>query len=203
MPTPEYRGKWFPNGGPQEDPLCHWFRKVVYKDLPNQFVCYDVDFILHRYKTLGDRDFQCIMCVEVKRGIETLTIEQHDTLTILGQFLRNRFANPNKLQVSRCGDLAWSPRNQKFVHVVAFGFHFLYLAENAPAEGSKMEWDGRPVTYDELVSFCTFERDPDTWQKITLDRVNYSADTEPTPIPQNKFFTERYVKLTETQALLL
>jgi len=83
-----------------ETSFGRWIRDNPRLDSRDGLVVYDVDYIVHKYKTVErpgklSREFQLMMLVEVKTRNSDVTEEQRDTLYILNQIIENRKANRN------------------------------------------------------------------------------------------------------------
>ena len=143
-------------------------------------VSFDCDVLLHKYltynDTLGSRDIQAMMFIEVKTFGAEMTGAQRDTLGILNQILRNRKGTPNakkrRIQAS-CGDSkdkAWSKLNKKWVIIRLFGGHLLQFSGQCPITSQEIEWDRKPIKVEQLVLLLRFELDPDTLMPIDWRR---------------------------------
>jgi hypothetical protein len=146
-----------------------WFRGQ--KELDSRdtgIVRFDLDMLLHKYKVCidgkGDRDIQCMMFVEVKTFMAKPSMAQTDTLSMLGQVLRNRKQNihsdPRK-QVQYQTRKVFSKLLNKDVTIKLFGAHLLQLERTNPDNSSVILWDYKPVTKQILMELLRFERDPD------------------------------------------
>jgi hypothetical protein len=156
---------------PLELPFEAWFRSTP--DLAKfDLVRFDNDMIIHRYNfsedRIGQREVQALMFVEVKRGIEQMDIAQADTLWTLGQVLRNRQGNMHAkrkygqlrdhVPLARC----YSLRLNRKIAIRLYGAHLLQLSGEDPIVSKSMRWDGKAISYEDLVQILRFERDPDT-----------------------------------------
>lgn len=133
------------------------------------FVCCDMDYIVHRYKTdRYGRDVQCIMFVEVKtRGGEP-TKSQADTLVLIDQFLNNRRHTPTKSSGKRSlngtRSRALSLVVGREVTVRAYGGYLLQFEQTGPDDSAWIRW-GRnrtEITPDQLAQILRFDIDPET-----------------------------------------
>lgn len=142
--------------------FCAWMRRC--KDLPSYgddfgFVASDNDLTIHRYKTsvdsIGTREVQGIMQIEIKTRNGKPPASQTDTLTKLNLF---------------CGD-----KTVNGVSIRFFGVFVLVLPGTHPTETELMWWGASPkdkflsdakhmtwskINYQELIDLLRFERHP-------------------------------------------
>lgn len=138
-------------------------------------VRFDLDILLHRYKTLvdgkGTRDIQCMMFVEVKTHMAVPSSSQMDTLSILNQVLRNRRPNIHSTPRRQTrGQLrrVWSKFLKRETTIKLYGGHLLQIDGTSPENSSSLLWDYAPITIEMLLELLRFERDPDRIEN-TLD----------------------------------
>jgi hypothetical protein len=127
-------------------------------------VATDCDLWVHKYKTLGSRDYQFMMLVEIKEHGRQVDKWQRDTLHIANQLLRNR-RNKTKFQVSDGPRVSqvFSVLANKRVSVCCFGVHSLIIHGDGRDTGScLLTWDSKhEITSSQLESLLLFELDPD------------------------------------------
>lgn len=111
--------------------FCAWMRRC--KDLPSYgddfgFVASDNDLTIHRYKTsvdsVGTREVQGIMQIEIKTRNGKPPASQTDTLTKLNLF---------------CGD-----RRVSGIDIRFFGVFVLVMSGTSPDDSSTMWWGATP-----------------------------------------------------------
>ena len=131
-------------------------------------VRFDLDLLLHRYKTptdgKGTRDIQCMMFIEIKTFMAKVSDAQRDTLSLLNQVMRNRkpniHSNPRR-QVKNQICRAYSKMLNKEVRLLLYGGHLLQMDGTCPNSSSLMLWDNKPIDPIRLEELLRFERDPD------------------------------------------
>jgi len=145
-----------------------WIRNHDQLDSKNGIVRFDVDILLHRFKTFQDnkgvRDIEFMMFIEVKTFNADLTLSQRDTLGILNQFLRNRCQNMHsepRRQITGQPPKVYSRAKQKEIPIRMLGGHLLQLSGSNPDDGDCMYWDYRQIDKEMLVDLMLFNRDPD------------------------------------------
>ena len=132
-------------------------------------VATDCDLWVHKYKTLGNRDFQFLMLVEIKEHGKPVDRWQRDTLHIANQLLRNR-RNKTKHQV-RDGprvSRVYSVLAGKQVSVCCFGVHSLTIhGDGRQTSECRLTWDSKhDITASQLESLLLFDTDPDDLSRL-------------------------------------
>lgn len=152
----------------EESPMERWIRNNPLLSSSNGIVRYDIDILLHRYKTVadlkGDREIEFMMFVEVKTFNANLTLAQRDTLGLLNQVLRNRRKNKHSSPRRQMGGQPltnYSIAKQRRIPLRLFGGHLLQLSGAAPDTSDNMRWDGKNIDLQTLVELMMFDRDPD------------------------------------------
>jgi len=143
------------------------------------FVCYDNDYIMHRYMVGNSREVQALMIVEVKTHDKKPDAAQRDTLNLLGQFLRNRKPTNHKknyIQTENAPNIAFSVMNKRYILVRAFGYHLLTFENNDPEDSQWIKWDNKYIDKTTLVKLLKFELDPDTLQPMDLRKHHRKED---------------------------
>lgn len=132
-------------------------------------VATDCDVWIHRYKTVGGRDFQFLMLLEVKEHGKEISNTQRDTLHIANQLLRNR-RNKTKYQAVDCPRICkvYSAASRRDVHVCCFGVHLLTIyGDGTEAHKYRMTWDvEHEINAETLESLLLFDTDPDDMSKL-------------------------------------
>jgi hypothetical protein len=136
-------------------------------------VRFDVDVLLHKYKTLIDnassRDVQFMMFVEVKTMMAEPSESQIDTLSLLNNVLRNRQVNMHRSPRKQMGGQlrkVYSHAKKKEVKLFLFGGHLLQISGTDPENSIRMLWDRKPITQGDLLKILRFEVDPDNPQSL-------------------------------------
>jgi len=154
-------------------------------------VIYDIDYIVHKFKTHLGRDFQLIMFVEVKTRNSSMTDAQRDTMYIASQITSNRRRNkhidenPTKFNTndfhaaSYGATKAYSTHNRKYVEVKSFGVFNLCFSGMGPQD-SKITWNGKEIDIDTLTRLLRFDIDPVRFKPIEeLFRVHHKEKMRP------------------------
>lgn len=155
-----------------------WVREHPQLDsIKSDLVRFDLDMLLHKYKTCidgkGSRLIQCMMFVEIKTFMATPSPAQVDTLSMLNQVLRNRRPNVNsktRRQTNGQATKVWSKLQRRNVTLKLYGGHLLQLDGTSPVNSSKMFWDYQEIGLDFLLDLLRFERDPDRIHLLLDDR---------------------------------
>ena len=131
-------------------------------------VRFDLDLLLHRYKTTtdgkGTRDIQCMMFIEIKTFMAKISDAQRDTLSLLNQVMRNRKPNIHsspRRQIKNQICRAYSRMLKKDVTLFLYGGHLLQMDGTCPKSSSLMLWDYKPINIDCLEKLLRFEMNPD------------------------------------------
>jgi hypothetical protein len=132
-------------------------------------VATDSDVWIHKYKTLGSREYQFLMLLEIKEHGKQVDKWQRDTLHIANQLLRNR-RNKTKFQASSEPrvEKVFSVLANRHVSVCCFGVHSLIIhGDGRDTSTCKLTWDSRhEITADQLESLLLFEMDPDDLSRL-------------------------------------
>jgi len=152
----------------EESPMERWIRKHKTLDSRNGIVRFDIDILLHRFKSVHDakgrRDIEFMMFIEVKTFSASLTDTQQDTLGLLNQLLRNRRPNMHsepRRQVPGQPAKAYSRMKKRDVPLRLLGGHLLQLSGSDPQNSETILWDYKPINVETLVELMLFDRDPD------------------------------------------
>lgn len=142
-----------------------WLRDNLRLDSIKQgVVATDCDLWIHKYKTLGNREFQFLMLLEIKEYGKQVDKWQRDTLHIANQLLRNR-RNKTKFQVVAEPRIerVFSVLANKHVNVCCFGVHSLIVhGDGRDTDKCQLTWDSQhEITPGQLESLLLFEMDPD------------------------------------------
>lgn len=142
-----------------------WLRDNERLDsIKNGVVATDCDLWIHKYKTIGSREYQFLMLLEIKEYGKHVDKWQRDTLHIANQLLRNR-KNKTKFQVSdepRVSSV-FSVLANRHVSVCCFGVHSLIIhGDGRDTSECRLTWDSKhEITAAQLESLLLFEIDPD------------------------------------------
>jgi hypothetical protein len=160
----------------EESPMERWIRKHPTLDSRNGIVRFDIDILLHRYKTVRDskgcRDIEFMMFIEVKTFSASLTDTQQDTLGLLNQLLRNRKRNMHsdpRRQVNGQPVKAYSRMKKREIPLRLLGGHLLQLSGSNPQDSDQIMWDYKPINEETLVELMLFDRDPDNLEANKSD----------------------------------
>ena len=127
-------------------------------------VATDCDLWIHKYKTLGSRQYQFLMLLEIKEHGKQIDKWQRDTLHIANQLLRNR-RNKTKYQAADGPRVSsvYSVSAGRHVSVCCFGVHSLIIhGDGRDTDKCKLTWDSKhKISAPQLESLLLFELDPD------------------------------------------
>jgi hypothetical protein len=154
-----------------EPAFGRWLRENEKLSSGKGYAVCDVDYIIHKYKTSGYREFQCIMWVEIKTNGSKLKLSQQDTLEIVNQMLRNRKETPTKKCKYQAGSsiiTVFSRFLRRKVTLKSFGVHVLTFSAWGPNDSKTMLWDGKEINESILTQLCAFNLDPDTLKPLDL-----------------------------------
>jgi len=154
-----------------ETDFSRWVRENPSLDSKNGYCIIDQDFWIDRFKTHGNREFQCMMLVEIKTMGASLTLAQRDTLVKVNQLMRNRRQTPTKdlrWQAGYSPVDAYSPMTGRRIKLRAFGMHVLTFSGRGPNDSDVILWDRKEIDIDMLTSILRFDLDPDTLKPIDL-----------------------------------
>ena len=161
----------------EESPMERWIRNHPMLDSKNGIVRFDIDILLHRYKTMGDRKgnriVEFMMFIEVKTFGAELSMSQQDTLSLLNQVLRNRKKNMHskpRMQVGEQPGLLYSRAKHTDVPLRLLGGHLLQLDKSSPDDSAWMKWDNKTIDQATLVDLMLFDRDPD---RLNADKKDW------------------------------
>lgn len=148
-----------------ETSFGRWIRSNPKLDSRNGLVVYDVDYIVHRYKTnLDGKEFQLVMFVEVKTRNGVMSDPQYDTLWITDQIVRNRRSNRHAEKRKEAGNAplkVMSRINKKEVELRHFGLHVLTFDGTGPDDSTTIRWDKTLIDKDRLTQLLAFDIEPD------------------------------------------
>jgi hypothetical protein len=165
-----------------ETSFGRWIRGNPKLESRNGLAVYDIDYIVHRFKTFEGREYQFIMLIEVKTHNSTMPDAQKDTLFILAQLIENRRTNNamregNSNQVVRKklsnGPLyVHSMVSGKKVRVKCFGVYQLVFSGSGPDDSETIKWNKKSIDTDTLTRLLNFDIDPDTFVDIAESTRN-------------------------------
>jgi hypothetical protein len=170
-----------------ETPFGAWLRAhPALESHTTSLAVTDADWIFHKYRlhrdSLGRRDVQLMMFLEVKCFGAVPSASQEDTLYMLHQCMHELGR-----QVRNLG-------NRQPVTLWHFGVFVLSLPGAAPQDQAAYRWgafgpagrlEWRTGTAAQLAQLLAFERRPDTFQPLDLRRHHASREvwiTEQTPL---------------------
>lgn len=169
----------------QETAFGRWIRNNKELDSKSGYSVTDQDYVIHKFKTHGNREFQCVMIVEIKTMGAEPSDAQSDTLYMLDQLTRNRVSTPtatNRAQAGRGVVNAWSVMRKRYVTLKAFGTHLLTFSGLGPDDSDVIEWDRAPISIDTLTSILKFDLDPDTLKPLDLRRHHMTHENQVLPL---------------------
>ena len=140
-----------------EEPYKSWIRnnKALDSRDPGLSIT-DIDDVIHRYKVMADsvgtREIQHIMFLEVKTFGAVVPFAQGETLKLVDKLLR--------LGDKKTIAIANSVVSERYLR--CWGVHVLRFAGECPNTSEWIEWDGHKVSVDELTKLLRFDIDPDT-----------------------------------------
>jgi len=154
-----------------------WIRNCKSLDSRLGYSVSDQDYWIHRYKTntdsIGTREFQLLMLVEIKTFGTELSDAQTDTLHMANQLMRNRMQTPTKDLRYQAGEApleVYSAMLRRVVQMRAYGMHVLTFSHLGPDDSEWMTWDRQQITEDQLIALLRFDLDPDTLGPLDLRR---------------------------------
>lgn len=155
-----------------ETSFGRWIRDNKELDSKSGFCLVDQDYLVHKFKTAYDREFQLIMMIEIKTMGAELTLAQRDTLHCFNQLLRNRRRTPTKdlhfqLEESVVRS-AYSFALKRTTNLLSFGIHVLTFSHLGPDDSEWIKWDKKRIDVDTLTKILRFDLDPDTLKPIDL-----------------------------------
>lgn len=176
-----------------ESPIKAWIRRHPSLDSVKDCLCIgDSDLWVHRYglrRTLQrgvDRDVKYLQLVELKTHGRGLNDQLHDLYRIINDLLRTnswkdqrdngRFTTGHQ-QNSRIVYSHWAGRN---VQVHCYGVHLLRISGATPNQSDDIKWDGRAITYPQLVKLLRFDLNPDSLRPLEHRFHKRRHDQQPT-----------------------
>jgi hypothetical protein len=192
--------------GTTETSFGRWVRNNPDLDSQKHHVCiYDIDYIVHKYKTHHGRTFQLMMLLEVKTRNSDMTDAQRDTLYMLSQLTQNRKRNKsivsaavkdnaNDIQGLSFGSTkVWSPMRKAVVSVKSFGFFKLQFSNLGPDDSDEIKWNDKTIDASTLTSLLNFDIDPVCFRPISeLFRVHHKQKQLPLLHENGIFNYENY-----------
>jgi hypothetical protein len=155
-----------------ETSFGRWIRENKHLDSANGIVVYDIDYIVHRYKTLHGRSKQLMMFVEVKTRNSDMSEEQRDSLYMASQVTQNRTENYQLLRrrckwnsndvhgFSKGTTKVHSHLSNQVVNLLHFGFFKLQFSGLGPVDSESIEWNGKAIDSEMLTKILAFDVDP-------------------------------------------
>lgn len=161
-----------------ESGFGRWIRNNTELESSAGFCVVDQDYWIHAYKVHENREFQCLMCVEIKTHGGTMTQAQRDTLHVVNQLLRNRQQTPTKKDALAGGSAirtVHSAMLNRKISLRSFGAYVLTFSGLGPEDSKWMTWGGgdgrsrrKPITQEQLTQLLRFDLDPDTLRPLDL-----------------------------------
>ena len=168
-----------------ETSFGRWIRENKDLDSSIGYCVSDQDYWVHKFKTFGNREFQCLMLVEIKTMGANLSLAQKDTLHTVNQVMRNRKQTPTKelkFQAG-CGPLkTYSLVAKREITLRCYGMHVLTFSGLGPTDSDYIKWDSRNVQIDTLTKLLRFDLDPDSLNPIDL-RNHHNPDKNQKGLP--------------------
>lgn len=175
-----------------ETSFGRWIRQNEHLDSANGIVVYDIDYIVHRYKSMHGRSKQLMMFVEVKTRNSDMTDEQRDSLYMASQVTQNRTSN-NQLSDNRnkwnANDLhgfskgatkVYSLYAKRVIDLLHFGFFKLQFSGLGPQDSDVIAWNDKKIDAQMLTSILAFDVDPVRFEDIgELFRKHHAQKSRP------------------------
>jgi hypothetical protein len=176
-----------------ETSFGRWIRDNKRLDSVEHGICvYDIDYVVHKYKTMHGRSKQLMMLVEVKTRNSKMSDEQRDTMYMLSQITQNRKVNQAVLNnrdrwstndmhlLSKGETLVHSAYLNRNVTVVSFGVFHLQFSALGPQDSDFMAWNGKAIDANTLESLLRFDIDPVGFRPIEeLFRKHHMRNDQP------------------------
>jgi hypothetical protein len=176
-----------------ETSFGRWIRENPRLDSQKEhIVVYDLDYVVHKFRTHYGRTIQLIMMLEVKTRNSDMTEAQRDTMYLLSQLTENRRRNkeinskPDKwvTNTPHSGSFgsfnAYSPLAKRFVDVKSFGLFKLQFSHLGPDDSEFIGWNGKPIDNETLERLIRFDIDPVTFKPIEeLFRSHHKHKQQP------------------------
>lgn len=127
----------------------------------------DTDHTILRYKThYQGRDFQLMMCIEVKEFGAKPDPAQKDILRFQHEFLMHTSRNKHKALTFRSKSI-YSEMLKRVVRLRHYGFHLLQFEKTSPEDSAWIKWDHREIAIDTLVGLLAMDVHP--WNLRPMD----------------------------------
>lgn len=173
-----------------EDEFSRWTRSNPRLDSNTEgIVILNIDRIVHRYKTyiseMQNRQFQCMMFLEIKIHGASLTDAQLDTLDMTNQILRNRRQTPTKPlrhERGRSPLSVYSAYSNGIVNLRFYGIHLLRFSGRGPKDSATIWWDKQQIDIETLEALLRFNLDPDTLAPLDLRSHHAARQTKQLPM---------------------
>lgn len=129
----------------------------------NHIVRTDTDHTILRFKTYENgkqsREFQLMMCVEVKEFGSYPDDAQRDLLNFQHNFVMNTSQNRHGAKTYKTMKIRSFVAKKK-VKVRHYGFHLLQFEKKGPDDSKWIKWDGKEITADTLAEILAFNVHP-------------------------------------------
>lgn len=159
---------------PAETAFRRWMRAHPSLDSGDGMAVCDADLWIHKWKSHGTREVQCLMMVELKTHNAPMSMSQRDTLLFVNACLRNRRRTPtNRKLYGQAQQVPLKMRSHlsdRMVFMRLFGVHRLLLSGTDPENSATIQWDRHFVSVDQLIKLLRFDLDPDTLKPLDLRR---------------------------------
>lgn len=175
-----------------ETSFGRWIRENKHLDSANGIVVYDIDYIVHRYKSYYGRYKQLMMFVEVKTRNSDMTDEQRDSLYMASQVTQNRTINSalmdnrdkwnaNDFHAYSKGETkVYSLYAKRIVTLLHFGFFKLRFSGLGPIDSEFIAWNDKPIDAEMLTKILSFDVDPVRFESISeLYRDHHKTRQQP------------------------
>lgn len=159
--------------GGEDHPTLAWIRANRRLDsIVAGLSVQDIDATIHQFKVridgIGTREVNNHMCVEIKTFEAKPSFAQKDTHLIESQLLHTGG------RYKRVKDI-----RGRWRRVRSWGWHYLTLTGDSPANSERIWWDNQPIDTETLEAILTFRLDPDSLHPRSERRHH-----APIPIPQ-------------------
>lgn len=159
-----------------ETSFGRWIRGNKHLKSENGFAVYDIDFLVHKFKTHRGRDKQMLMIVEVKTRNSNMTDAQRDSMYILNQIIetrrdnqstkKNRKSTNHPHKTTNVSNEYYSAVSKRFVQILSFGVFKLVFSGLGPEDSESIRWNDKEIDLQTLEKLLAFDIDPVNFKPI-------------------------------------